>query len=122
MELLRKHWVDLGGTLVVVIVLFLIINHNNVSVLKTILLISFVSLLLHQLEEYRFPGNFPSNFNKFFFHSNIPDRYPLNTQSIFIINVCFGWTIYTLAILFADKAIWLAIASFMTSIGNIVIH
>lgn len=122
MKLLRKRWPDLGGVLAIITLLYLVIDLKTLSLIQTILWISFVSLLLHQLEEYRFPGNFPINFNKKFFNSTIPDRYPLNSKSVLIINVYFGWITYLLAALFAEKAIWLAIASFITSIGNIVIH
>lgn len=60
--------------------------------------------------------------NTVMFHSDTPDRFPLNTKTAFIINVCLGWSIYILAILFADNALWIAISSLMVSLGNIFAH
>lgn len=117
-----QHWYDFGGLLLLAIVSFLIFNHESLSQLRVILLISFISLLLHELEEYRFPGSFPHMINTVMFHSDTPDRFPLNTKTAFIINVCLGWSIYILAILFADNALWIAISSLMVSLGNIFAH
>ena len=87
-----------------------------------LLWLSLGSLFLHQIEEWRYPGYFPGMVNTAMFHSDIPDRYPLNANSGMIVNVFFGWGSYLLAALFWRQAIWLAFASIMVSIGNIVAH
>lgn len=117
-----KHWYDFGGLLALATAFFVLAHLRTLSSLRLLLLISFISLLLHQLEEYRFPGYFPHMLNKTLFHSKNPERFPLNPQSAFIINVCMGWSVYLLAVLFAEKALWLAIASLMISVGNIIAH
>ncbi len=68
------------------------------------------------------PGTFPGMINTVLFHSDMPDRYLLNPNIAFIINVILGWTIYFLAALFAEKAIWLCIAAILISIGNTIAH
>lgn len=119
---IERHWYDIGLFLIVSILFFLFLNFVNISHLRIILLISFISLLLHQLEEYRFPGGFPQMLNKVMFHSNTPDKFPLNTKTAFVINVYLGWSIYFLAIFFVDKALWIAIISLMISLGNSIAH
>lgn len=83
---------------------------------------SLISLFLHQLEEYRIVGTFPGMVNKVLFKSERPDRYPLNTNTAFLINVLEGWLLYFLAAVFAEKAMWLCIATLMISFGNIIAH
>ena len=84
--------------------------------------LSLVSLFFHQLEEYRIVGTFPGMINKVVFKSEKPDRYPLNTNTAFLINIMEGWLLYFLAAIFAEKAMWLCIATLMISFGNIIAH
>lgn len=122
MNLLRKHWYDLGAFLAVVVSIFVFSNHNNMTSYQTLMWLSLVSLFLHQLEEYRLVGTFPGMLNSSVFKSKIPDRFPLNTNTSFYVNVFVGWTSYLLAAILAEKAIWLGIATIIVSIGNIIAH
>ena len=83
---------------------------------------SLASLFLHQLEEYRIAGTFPGMINSVVFKSPQPDRYPLNKNTSFLINVLEGWLLYFLAACFAEKAVWLGITALMISLGNIIAH
>ncbi|MBL0009004.1 MAG: hypothetical protein IPP25_17995 [Saprospiraceae bacterium] len=56
------------------------------------------------------------------FKSKMPDRYPLNTNSAFYVNVVVGWTSHFLAAVLAEKAIWLGIATMVVSVGNALAH
>lgn len=87
-----------------------------------LLWLSLISLLLHQFEEYRYPGYFPGMMNTVMFSSKQPDRYPLNTNTAFIINVTVGWFSYLLATLLGERAIWLGIATILVSVGNFIAH
>lgn len=84
--------------------------------------LSLISLFFHQLEEYRIVGTFPGMINKVMYNSELPDRYPLNTNTSFVINVFVGWVFYFLAAIFAEKAVWLGIATILVSFGNIIAH
>lgn len=84
--------------------------------------LSLITLFFHQLEEYRIPGTFPGMINTAMFKSDSPDRFPLNTNTAFLINVLLGWGIYFMAALFAEKAMWLGIAAIMISMGNVIAH
>lgn len=121
MNFIRKHWYDVGGLFAVCVVIYLLLSKELTSY-DYIVWLSLVSLFLHQLEEYRIAGTFPCMINRVMFNSDMPDRFPLNTNTAFIINVLFGWTLYFLAAIFGEKTIWLGMATILISLGNIIGH
>lgn len=122
MNLLRKHWFDLGMLLAVLASLFVGVQYGQFSELQALLWVSLITLWLHQFEEYRYPGYFPGMLNKVMFQSEQPDRYPLNSNSSLVVNVYIGWSLYLLSALLAEHAIWLAMASILVSFGNFIAH
>lgn len=122
MYFIRNHWYDIGGILGITTLVFLSISFSELSQYQILMWFSLASLFLHQVEEYRFPGTFPGMINKVMFCSDIPDRYPLNTNTSFIINVFIGWTIYLLAAIAGSQFVWLGLASILVSLGNIIAH
>lgn len=87
-----------------------------------ILWLSLISLFIHQLEEYRYPGYFPGMVNAAVYQSDRPDRYPLNAQTSLIVNVVMGWAAYLLAALFGEQFKWLGIGTVLISLGNFLAH
>lgn len=122
MNLLRRHWYDLGGALAIITLLLVYSFRASLSDYQLLMWLNLVTLFLHQIEEYRLPGTFPGMINSAMFHSDTPDRYPLNTQTSFIVNVSIGWTLYLLAALAGSSMVWLGMASIMVSLGNIIAH
>ena len=122
MNFLRKNWYDIGAFLSIVVCIYVFTNYHSLTNYQTLMWLSLVSLFLHQLEEYRIVGTFPGMINTVMFNSKIPDRYPLNANTSLYVNVIIGWTSYFLAAIFAEKAIWLGIATIMVSLGNTVAH
>jgi len=120
MNFMRLHWFDVG--LVLAFVTGGALFSTHVTPLSLVLWLSLISLFLHQFEEYRYPGYFPGMMNTVMFSSKQPDRYPLNTNTSFIVNVFIGWLSYLLAAIFAEKAIWLGIATILVSLGNFIAH
>ena len=120
MNFMRLHWFDVGLMLAFVTGGFVLVG--NLAPLSLLLWLSLISLFLHQFEEYRYPGYFPGMMNTVMFSSKQPDRYPLNTNTSFIVNVFIGWFSYLLAAIFAEKALWLGIATILVSVGNFVAH
>ncbi len=106
----------------IISLLFVSICYSALTNYQLLMWLSFVSLLFHQLEEYRFIGTFPGMVNTVMFRSDTPDRYPLNTNTALIVNVCLGWSTYLLAAIAGEKTVFLGIATIMVSIGNIIAH
>lgn len=121
MKWFRKHWFDIGGLLAIVVIIFLLINGSALSYLQWLLWLNLIALFVHQLEEYKYPGTFPQMLNTVLFKSDLPDRFPLNTNTSMMINVG-GWLIYFFGALFADEAVWVAIIALMISAGNFIAH
>lgn len=122
MSFLRKHWYDIGFMIAVCIVGYALFMHANYYSFPFLMWMNFVTLLIHQFEEYRFPGYFPGMVNVVMYNSEQPDRYPLNTQTALAVNVFMGWVVYLLAALLNVKAVWLGIASVLVSAGNVIAH
>jgi hypothetical protein len=121
-NLLRKHWYDLGGFLSLVVLIYVFVNQNNLTNYDTVMWLSIGCLFLHQLEEYRIAGTFPGMVNTVMYKSTMPDRYPLNTNTAFYVNVVVGWTSYFLAAMFSEKTVWLGMATMLVSAGNVIAH
>ncbi|TXH23095.1 MAG: HXXEE domain-containing protein [Chitinophagaceae bacterium] len=122
MNFLRNHWYDLGGFFALLIGLFLVSNYASLTAYQLLMWVSVITLFLHQLEEYRIVGTFPRMVNSILFKSSEPHRFPLNTNTSLMINVWLGWVIYLLAAIFAEKCVWLGMASILVSLGNIIAH
>jgi hypothetical protein len=83
--------------------------------------LSFVAILVHQFEEYRFSGYFPRVFNIVMFKSLNPEKYPLNAQSAMVINALIAYVFYLLPIFFTDQ-IWLGLAPIFMGFFQLIWH
>lgn len=122
MDFLRKHWYDLGGFLALATIAGLFYFHASLTNYQILMWLSLISLFFHQLEEYRIVGTFPGMVNRAMYKSDLPDRYPLNTNTSLYVNVFVGWGAYMLAAILAEHAIWFGIATILVSLGNTVGH
>lgn len=122
MNFLRRHWFDLAGVGVILVAAYLALAWQEISTYRRIMWVSLITLFLHELEEYRVVGTFPGMFNKVMSKSDRPDRYPINMNSSLVVNVPFAWSVYLLAALVGERAIWLGIASILISVGNVIGH
>ncbi|MBS1979339.1 MAG: HXXEE domain-containing protein [Bacteroidetes bacterium] len=121
MNFLRKHWYDVAGVLAIGIAPFLF-QAENLTTYDYVVWGSLISLFLHQMEEYRIVGTFPGMVNRVMYKSELPDRYPLNTNTAVYVNVFMGWSTYLVAALLGEKAVWLGIATILVSVGNVIAH
>lgn len=112
MNFLRNNWYRLGLILFIILSFFLIFFREiaGLDYIQIILIGSFMALLIHQYEEYAFPGGAPVVLNRVLYgETKIYNRYPGNKQSSLIVNM-LGWLVYIIPIFFKD-AIWLGLAS-----------
>ncbi len=122
MRFMERHWFDVGGVLGIILAVWLILAGSSMTTLTLLLWLSLLSLFAHQVEEWRWPGWFPGMLNVVLFRSQDPWRFPLNVRSGLAVNVAVGWVGYALAAVLGERALWLALATIMVSIGNCVLH
>ncbi len=99
----------------------LIVFWNNFNVLARLQLMSFIAILVHQFEEYGFPGGEPSIMNIVMQNSDIPDRYPLNQNSAMVTNVLVTYTVYLIPV-FLPNTIWLGLAPMLMGFSQFIVH
>lgn len=123
LEFYRHNWYYIGAFLFFALSFFMgFWGSNNLSRIQVILTFSFMAMLVHQFEEYAYPGGFPRISNGAVFGGkNYSDRYPLNANQCMISNVFLTYPFYVLAILFPN-IIWLGLASVGLGIFQIFGH
>src|SRR6185436_16881157 len=107
MNFLRRNWYYIGGVIFVALAVVLVVYWNDMSVLRRLMIMSFMALTFHQFEEYAWPGGFHAIYNIVFRPmGSRPERYHSNPQNVLITNVFVAYTHYVLPILFPN-IIWL---------------
>lgn len=122
MNFFRKNWYHVGALIFLLLAIVLTVFWNDLSVLRRLMIMSYMAVLFHQFEEYGWPGGFPAIYNLVFRpDGNRPERCPLNRQSVIVTNVFVAWTHYILPIIFPD-IIWLGFAPLLFGMMQIVFH
>lgn len=119
----RRYWYYIGGVLFVLLAFFMgLWGCEHLPKAQTILIFSWMAMLLHQFEEYGLPGGMPSITNMAAFREKeVPERYPFNAQQCFICNVFLCYAFYILAILFPD-IVWLGASQVFCVIVQLLAH
>ena len=118
----RNNWYYLGGILFVGLAYYIGFFGNDLPVPQKIMILSFMGLLAHQFEEYAIPGGFPPMWNIVFNgEKEAPDRFPLNKQSSFFVNVVGAYPFYIIAICF-PQWYWYGIAISVFGFTQFIIH
>ena len=89
--------------------------------MQRLLLLNFVALLVHQYEEYGWPGGLPAILNMVLRPSPTPDRYWLNQNSAMVLNALAAYGFYLVPVLFPN-VIWLALAPVLFGLIQFVFH
>lgn len=115
-----RRWYDIGAVLAIPATIWGIAG--DLDTLQRILLLNFVVLLLHQIEEMRWPGGCPWVLNEVFNARGGPaDRYPLNQANCAFINIA-AWVFYLVPVFFPG-AIWLGLAQVLFGmVGQLLVH
>ncbi len=125
MDFYRKHWPDIvigfASVISICMTVFMMLSRKKRARAQVWSTWNFVALLLHQFEEYRFPGYFPGQFNAGVLKSETPDHYPLNTQLAMIINTALAYPFYVLPVIFPKK-VWLGLAPVLFGFGQALVH
>src|SRR6516164_10613815 len=123
MKFYRDNWYYIGGILFVALAFTIGLTGNNINPLQRILALSFMSLLVHQFEEYAIPGGFPAVWNMAVIgEKEAPDRYPLNRLTCVCVNTFLAYPFYILPIVF-PRIIWLGLAQILFGMaGQLLVH
>lgn len=119
-KLFRRHWHDVGLVSALIAGVYLAVAWGDLSVLQRILILNFIIVLLHQFEEYSWPGGFPSVANVVFIPLFAGSMKPLNQLSSAVANCVFAYVYYLLPVFFPN-AIWLGLSTFIVGSGLQVI-
>jgi hypothetical protein len=119
MSFLRRHWYTVGlliagGALCAALV-------GNLPTVQLILLLNFIALLLHQFEEYAWPGGEPWITNDVMQPSDRPDRYPLNQNNALFINAVAAYLFYLVPVFF-PQMVWMGLAPMLFGVGQLIVH
>jgi hypothetical protein len=123
MRYLRRHWYNIGLVVGLFAIIALAVRWREMDTLARLGLLNFIVLMVHQFEEYSWPGGFPWIMNEVIqTPSGRPDRFRLNQNSAFFINIPLAWPYY-LAPVFFPNILWLGLSVLVLfCIGQFVIH
>jgi hypothetical protein len=121
MHFLRRHWYNLGLIPALLAIVALAVLWRDMDVLQRLLLLNFVVILIHQYEEYGWPGGEPAIINLVLQPSPTPNRYPLNQNSAMVINVLASYGLYLVPV-FLPRVIWLGLAPVLFGMSQFIVH
>ncbi|HZC03847.1 MAG TPA: HXXEE domain-containing protein [Gammaproteobacteria bacterium] len=109
-KLFRRHWHDVGALSALVAGIYLVVAWADLEVLQRLLILNFIVMLLHQFEEYSWPGGFPAVANLVLMPMGNLSRYlkPLNQVSSAVANCTLAYVFYLLPVFF-PHTIWLGL-------------
>ena len=121
MKFFRRHWYNIGLAVAIIAAIILALQWNSMGILQIVLLLNFIAILVHQFEEYGFPGGEPAIMNIVLQNSPTPEKYPLNQNSAMVTNVVASYTMYLIPVFFPN-IIWLGLAPILFGMGQFIVH
>ncbi len=121
---LKKEWAKVGLILSFFLLIFLWVFVRNTDFVVFILLIQTPLYMLHQTEEYIFPGGFGKYFNTKIFKLETEDK-PLDQNLIFFVNVILIWIVLPafglLSTIDYGYGLWIPYFSFFAGIAHVAL-
>lgn len=121
---LKKDWAKTGFILSIFLFIFLFIFVRPSDFVVFILLLQTPLYMLHQTEEYVFPGGFGQFFNKDIFKLETEDG-PVDQNFIFFVNVILIWFILPVFGLLSTidyrYGLWIPYFSFFAGIAHVLL-
>lgn len=119
---LKRDWAKAGFLISIFLFVFLFAFVKDTDFVLFLLLIQTPLYMLHETEEYIFPGGFGKFFNMDIMKFETPDK-PLDENFIFTINVILVWIILPVFGLLAAKnlqyGLWIPYFSFFAGVSHI---
>lgn len=121
---LKKEWAKVGFILSIFLLIFLFVFVRNSDFVVFILLLQTPLYMLHQTEEYIFPGGFGKYFNTRIFKLETENE-PVDENFIFFVNIILIWIALPLFGLLSTLdyrlGLWIPYFSFFAGISHIVL-
>jgi hypothetical protein len=105
----------------VVASIYLVVSWPELSITHRLSVAVTVTIVLHIIEEERFPGGFGYMFNVIRANSDVPDRYPMNPLIAMIVDVGVVLVLFVPALL-VPTVIWLAAAPMFVACLEFLLH
>lgn len=123
MKFWQRYWYYIGGVAFVILAFAMgLWGSAALDYVQVLLIFSWMGMLVHQFEEYAWPGGFPLISNMIVFNEiERPDRYILNQRQCFVSNVVLCYLCYIVPIFF-PQLIWLAAAQIFQGLWQIPAH
>ncbi|MCD8299640.1 MAG: HXXEE domain-containing protein [Clostridiales bacterium] len=123
MKFWRRNWYYIGGVIFIGLSFVMgLWGARNMSMIRILLIFSWMGMLVHQFEEYAFPGGFPLISNMAGIgETEHPERYPLNARQCFVSNVIFCYLSYIIPIFFPNL-IWMGACQVFAGLWQILGH
>src|SRR5919206_3450125 len=110
LKFFSRRWHDIGLFSAMVAGAYLASAWSELETLQRLLLLNFIVVLVHQFEEYSWPGGFPAVANLVMLTGPLVRYFrPLNQLSSMAANVLFAYIVYLIPVFFPD-VIWLGLA------------
>ena len=121
---LKRDWAKTGFIVSVFLFVFLLIFVKNDDFVLFLILLQTPLYMLHETEEYVFPGGFGEFFNVNIFKLNTGDK-PLDQNFIFFVNVLLIWLVLPgfglLAAIDYRYGLWIPYFSFFAGVAHIAL-
>ena len=121
---LKKEWAKVGVILSIYLFVMLFVFVRQYDFVVFVLLLQTPLYMLHQTEEYIFPGGFGKFFNTKIFNLETEDE-PLDENFIFYVNVIIVWIVLPvcglLSTLNYNFGLWLPYFSFFAGVAHVAL-
>ena len=121
---LRRDWAKTGFILAIFLLIFLVVFVRQVDMVIFVILLQTPLYMLHQTEEYVFPGGFGKFFNMDIFNLDTEDE-PIDENFIFNVNILLIWIALPvfglLATLDYRFGLWIPYFSFFAGVAHILL-
>ena len=121
---LKRDWAKIGLVLSLFMLVFLFVFVREKDFIVFLILLQTPLYMLHETEEYVFPGGFEIFFNRKIFKVE-SDTKPLNENFIFFINIIYIWIslpLFGILSLYKyDFGIWIPYFSFFAGVSHVLL-
>jgi hypothetical protein len=123
MEFIVKHWAKAGGVIALLILGYIyLIAGTRLPLVEKFSMLSLAFLMLHQFEEYVYPGGFQDYFNTRIYNPFGFFKNRISDKAVIWVNVVLGWGIYSIVVLFFRENLMVVMTFVTVLLINGILH